>query len=107
MIVVLSSLINPIDAAHCGPMRAHCFLETLLVSLPSATAALYLMHGRILFAPSLTGLMTGAAAAAVPALWMELACITEPAHALKFHLSPILMIGVITALLAYRFRVKI
>jgi hypothetical protein len=51
--------------------------------------------------------MTGAAAAAVPALWMELACRTEPAHARRFHLSPILMLGVVTALLGNRFRARI
>jgi hypothetical protein len=96
-----------IIAGHSAPMRRLCFLETMGVSLPSAAAALYLLNGRILFAPGFAGLLTGAAAAALPTLWMELACMSEPIHALKFHLSPILMIGIITAQLAYQFRMKV
>ncbi len=91
----------PIAEFATGGMRAHCFLETILVSLPPATLAVYLLHGRIVFDAGRSGLLAGVAAAAIPALWMEFACMTEPLHALKFHLSPILLIGGFTALVTH------
>jgi hypothetical protein len=39
--------------------------------------------------------MAGAAAAAVPGLFMQLACMYDPAHILTHHLAPI---GVVAAL---------
>jgi hypothetical protein len=100
--VILFEWIYPIGLAPSTSMRGHCFLQTMLVSLPSATVALYLLHGRILFKAGRAGLLAGTAAAAIPALWMEFSCMTEPMHALQFHLSPILLIGVVTAFLAHR-----
>ena len=104
---MLNSLMSPVEAGAAGPMRAHCLLQILLVSLPSAAAALYGMRGRSLFAASFTGLTTGAAAATLPVLWMEFSCMNEPIHALQFHLSAIPLTGLFTAFLAHRFRLKI
>ena len=103
VLVILFEWIHPGSAPASTAMRAHCFLQTMLVSLPPATAALYLLHGRILFDTGRAGLLAGSAAAAIPALWMELSCMTEPMHALQFHLSPILLVGGVTALLAHWF----
>jgi hypothetical protein len=100
--IILFESIYPIGQAPPNAMRAHCFLQTMLVSLPSATVAFYLLHGRILFRAGRAGLLAGTAAAAAPALWMELSCMTAPMHALQFHLSPILLVGVVTAFLAHR-----
>jgi len=102
VLIILFEFVNPIGEPPSSAMRAHCFLQTMLVSLPSATMALYLLQGRILFDTGRAGLLVGTAAAAVPALWMELSCMNEPMHALQFHLSPILLIGAITALIAHR-----
>jgi len=49
-----------------------------------------------------TGALAGLAAAAVPALMMEFACMYEPAHILTMHLSPIPVITVGAALLGAR-----
>jgi hypothetical protein len=95
-------LIHPSDPTTMDGRRVHCFIETLLVSLPPFSVALYLLRGRIVFARAGAGLLVGAAAAAIPALWMHAACTTEPLHALTFHLSPILIIGVLGAILARR-----
>ncbi len=106
VIVILIGLALPAAGHPSKAMRAHCFLQTMLVSLPSATMALYLLHGRILFKHGRAGWLAGTAAAALPALWMDLSCMTAPMHALQFHLSPILLIGAITAFLASRLLVR-
>ena len=80
----------------------HCFIETLLVSLPPFSVALYLLRGRILFARAGAGLLVGMAAAAIPALWMHVTCMIEPLHVLTFHLSPVLIIGLLGAIVAHR-----
>ena len=95
-------LIHPGNAATMDGRRVHCFIETLLVSLPPFSAALYLLRGRVLFARAGAGLLVGAAAAAIPALWMHVACTIEPLHVLMFHLSPVLIIGLLGASLAHR-----
>lgn len=82
--------------------RAHCFLQTLLISLPPYTVALFFLRGRIAYAQTRAGLLMGAAAAAIPALWMHVACRAEPLHVLIFHLSPILIVGFLGALVAHR-----
>lgn len=104
-LVVAYDLIGAIvvdGSTTASAMRPHCFVETMLVSIPPAAAALYLVQSRIVFVPGGSGLLAGAAAATLPALWMEMACMSESLHALKFHLSPILVMGAISALLARR-----
>ena len=81
--------------------RVNCFAQTLLISLPPYTVALYLLRGRIAYSQTRAGLLAGAAAAAIPALWMHVACQAEPVHVLLFHLSPILIIGLLGAVLAH------
>jgi len=99
--VILAQLVHPASSGQgSNGMRTHCFLQTLSASLPSAMLAIYLLHGRILFETRRAGCLAGMAAAALPALWMEFSCMTSPMHALKFHLSPILLVGALTALLA-------
>lgn len=95
-------LIHPNNAATMNGKRVHCFIETLLVSLPPFSVALYLLRGRILFARAGAGLLIGMAAAAIPALWMHVACMIEPLHVLTFHLSPVLIIGLLGAIVAHR-----
>lgn len=95
-------LIDPSGPPRIDGMRVHCFMETLLVSLPPYTMALFFLRGRIAYAQTRTGLLVGAAAAAIPALWMHVACRAEPTHVLSFHLPPILIIGALGALVAHR-----
>jgi hypothetical protein len=101
-LAVAYGLIDPGGPTTIEGIRVHCFVEILTVSLPPVTLAFYLLRGRVIFAQARAGLLVGAAAAALPALWMQLACVTEPSHVLKFHLSPILILGVLGALLARR-----
>jgi len=95
-------LIQPSGPATMDGKRLHCFLQTLLVSVPPYSVALYFLRGRITHAQTRAGILVGTAAAAIPALWMYLACQAEPLHVLTFHLSPILIVGVLGAVVANR-----
>jgi hypothetical protein len=101
-LVVGYGLIQPSDPPMMDGKRVHCFMQTLLISLPPYTTALYLLRGRITYAQTRAGLLVGTAAAAIPALWMHVACHTEPLHVLMFHLSPILIVGLLGAIVAHR-----
>ena len=85
-----------------APMRTACFAETLLVSLPPWAFALHLLRRRALLQAGRAGFLTGAAAAAIPAFWMQLACVTQSHHNLTAHLSPILIVGLLGAFVASR-----
>jgi hypothetical protein len=95
-------LIQPSDPATMDGKRMHCFLQTLLVSAPPYSVALYFLRARITHAQTRAGVLVGAAAAAIPALWMYVACRAEPLHVLTLHLSPILIVGVLGAVVADR-----
>lgn len=82
--------------------RAHCFLESLVFSLPPFCLALHLLRGRIAFSYGASGLLMGSAGAAIPALWMEFACMADPGHALRFHLTAVATLAAFGALVARR-----
>jgi hypothetical protein len=102
ILAVGSGLIDLRMPVTLDGMRAHCFLQTFLISLPPYTMALYFLRGRTAYSQTSAGLLVGAAAAAIPALWMHVACQAEPMHVLIFHLSPILIVGFLGALVAHR-----
>lgn len=102
ILTICYGLIQPSGPSTMDGRRAHCFLQTLLVSLPPYSIALYFLRGRIVHAQTRSGILVGTAAAAIPALWMYVACQTEPLHVLMFHLSPILIVGVLGAVVADR-----
>ncbi len=86
--------------------RAHCFSESLAVSLPPAGIALVLLRRRLMWAHGAAGSLVGAAAASMAALGMQLACMYEPEHALRFHFSPILLVAVAGAAAGHFFMAR-
>ncbi len=81
--------------------REHCLAQSLVLATPPYLLALWLLRERIITAHAGAGLLVGAAAAAIPALWMQLGCLYDPVHALKFHLTPILIVGLAGALIGH------
>lgn len=78
--------------------REHCAIETLLYSIPSLVAAAWLFKGRYTTHSATAGLLIGLAAAAMPALMMQVACMYEPEHILRYHLAPIVPVAFLGAL---------
>ena len=71
--------------------RAHCFLEGLAIAALPAGLGLRMVRRRTLRAGPLTGGLIGLAAGLLPALAMQLACLYDPSHALRFHFTPMLV----------------
>lgn len=79
--------------------RAACVFEVLLYGMPPMLAGLFLLRR---FAPLRrvqAGLLVGAAAGALPALLMQLACMYLPEHILMFHLGPNAVLALVGAAL--------
>ncbi len=82
-----------VSTAASVEKRSHCFIESLVMATLGCGAGLVLLARRVVLAPAWAGGLMGAASAALPAIAMQLACTTMPAHALRFHLSPIVLIA--------------
>jgi len=75
--------------------RPHCWLETMLYAVPVILAGLYLVRRFYPLRPMSTAMSIGLAAGMLPALYMQIACMYNPAHILAFHILPgLLMVGV-------------
>ncbi len=79
--------------------RESCFFETLLYAGPPLAAGLWLVRRAAPLGRVRTGALVGVAAAALPALLMQLACVYDPAHNLSHHLAPVAAMGALGALL--------
>jgi len=76
-------------------MRPHCMLQTVLFSIPSLALMLWLARGLMPLRPRSTGLLGGAAAAAIPAALMQFGCMYVPEHILMFHIGPVFIVAAI------------
>ncbi len=75
--------------------RTFCYLETMVYSLPVIVAGLFLVRRLFPLNFVRTAMSVGLVAGMMPALYMQLACMYEPAHILAFHIAPgLLMVGV-------------
>jgi len=75
--------------------RNYCYIETLVYSLPVILTGLFFIRRLYPLSPVRTAMSIGLAAGMLPALYMQLACMYEPAHILSFHILPgLLMVGV-------------
>jgi hypothetical protein len=79
--------------------RPECFLETLLYSLPPALAGWWFSRRYYVLLPLRNAVVLTLAAAMVPALAMQFACMYEPAHILTHHILPIPLVVATAALL--------
>lgn len=99
------SLVSAVLSAPSPSMagkREHCFVEGVLISSVPFFIAMAALRRRALYAGAPSGFLLGLAAAGLPALGMQLACMYEPGHALNFHFSPMLFFAVLGALIAPR-----
>lgn len=80
--------------------RDYCYLETMLYAVPPILGALFLFRRLypVRFVP--TAMSLGLAAGMMPALYMQLACMYEPAHILSFHILPGLAMVLVGAAIA-------
>jgi hypothetical protein len=85
--------------------RPFCYLETFFYGLPIVLAGLYFVKRLYPLNIMLTALAVGLVGGMLPALYMQLACIYDPAHILVFHILPGILAAA-AALAAARFLMK-
>lgn len=95
----LYDLVDPALAPSMAGKRPFCVLEVLLYGVPALVAGLLLLRRLAPLRRRRAGLLLGAAAGAVPALLMQLACMYVPQHILVFHLGPAVAVAGLGALL--------
>ena len=72
--------------------RDHCFTETLMFAVPPACLALLLSRRLYTLRPVYSASLFCLAAAMLPALYMQIACMYVPAHILQMHILPALVV---------------
>ncbi|MHC4165261.1 MAG: NrsF family protein [Planctomycetota bacterium] len=94
----LYGLVDPaLEPAMLGK-RALCFAEVLIYGLPILIVGLLLLRRLAPLEVWSAGLVSGAAAGAVPALLMQVACMYIPAHILTHHVAPALALALVGSL---------
>ncbi|MBW2494065.1 MAG: DUF1109 family protein [Deltaproteobacteria bacterium] len=91
-------LANPALEASMLGKRPHCFVEVLIYGVPALVAGLLLLRRLAPLGRCSAGFVVGAAAGAIPALLMQLACVYIPSHILAFHIAPAFAVALIGAL---------
>jgi len=81
-------LVDPALPPSTLGARRMCFVEVWLYGLPILLVALLLLRRLAPLGRFSTGFVAGAAAGAIPALLMQLACMYIPAHILTYHIAP-------------------
>lgn len=95
----LWELWQPAIAPSMLGKRAHCSLEIFSCAAPLVAAGFWLARAAAPLARAGTGALLGAAAAAIPALFMQFACMYEAVHVLTHHLAPIGGVALLGAIL--------
>ena len=86
-------LLDPVIETGMLGKRALCSVQTFGFAVPPLALALYALRRRALYARTATGVLVGIGAAAIPAAWMQLACLYDPLHSLLYHLTPVALAG--------------
>ena len=89
---------EPAHPVSMDGKREHCLLQGLFFSFPSMGLLLWYARRLMPLWPRATGALAGAAAAAIPAAWMQFACMYAPDHILTHHIGPIVILAGVGAL---------
>ena len=84
--------------------RQACSLEAYLYSVPPTIAAIWLQARRYPLRPVQSAIHAATAAAMIPAVLMQLACMYAPTHILQHHVLPIAVLALATAAVVYGLR---
>ena len=88
---VLGLFVPTLEPSMTGK-RPHCVWETLLYSLPTLAVGLWLVSRGYVLNWRHTAALLAAAAGAIPALLMQLACMYGAKHILLTHIAPALLL---------------
>jgi hypothetical protein len=111
LIAYVAGLEYPALEPSMAGKRVDCFLQTLLFAGPPMAVGVWLAN-RCFFPlePLRTAALISLAGAMLPALFMQFACMYDPAHILSHHILPIpgvVLVGVMGSLVARWVRQKL
>lgn len=86
-------LVDPALEPSMVGKRHHCYLESFLYASPPLVALLYWQRRLYPLEPGKAAVVAGLSAGMLPALYMQIACMYQPAHILAFHVGPALVIA--------------
>ena len=95
-VYVVALYVPALEPSPVG-MRSACRNEVLIWGLLALAPALIALRRLAPLARVWTGALAGAAAASIPALLMEIACMYVPGHILQNHLAPIVVVALVGA----------
>ena len=98
--VYVIGLRYPVHPVSTLGSRNDCLWQVVLFSLPTLALMLWVARRQFPLWPRLTGLVAGAAAAAIPGELMQFGCMYVPEHILTHHIAPILVTAALGALVA-------
>lgn len=81
-------LVSPALEPSMLGKRPHCYLETFLVAILPLLLAIFCLRNLFPLNPHRSAMAAGLAAGMLPALYMQIACMYDPAHILAFHIAP-------------------
>lgn len=87
--------------------RPHCSLEVMLISIPSMLIGMVIIKKQWPIMPTMSALLIGLAAGAIPQLLMQFGCMYETTHILLYHVLPGLCVGAIAAMLSNKLIQKV
>ena len=92
-------LFSPVLEPSMVGKRDHCFVETFVYAIPPLLALLYWQRRFYPLQPGKAAVLAGLSAGVLPALYMQIACMYNPAHILAFHVGPALAVAAVAPLL--------
>lgn len=92
-------LVSPALEPSMLGKRDHCFIETFVYALPPLLALLYFQRRLYALMPRQAAVLAGLSAGILPALYMQVACMYQPAHILAFHIGPALVVAAVAPLM--------
>lgn len=97
---IIGLIIPALEPSSFGK-RDSCALETMIYSLPPIYLAWFLIRRLYPLHPMRTAMSISLASGMIPALYMQLACMYDPSHILKFHITPGLLMVLIGVAIAW------
>ena len=97
-------LVSPALEPSMVGKRGHCYYETMIYALPPIFVGIFLIRRLYALRFVRTAMSLSLAAGMLPALYMQLACMYEPAHILSLHILPGLLMVLAGAVIASLWR---
>ncbi len=97
-------LVSPALEPSMVGKRSHCYYETMIYALPPILVGVFLIRRLYPLRFVRTAMSLSLAAGMLPALYMQLACMYEPAHILSLHILPGLLMVLAGAAIASLWR---